>query len=458
MKRLLKNGLVYDPENELQAKYDILISEKEIIRVHENITESDIMAEGTKSKNDTMTGNVNKRENNNDELEIIDLEGKIVLPGLIDIHTHLREPGFEEKETIKSGCEAAAAGGFTAVACMANTNPVVDNPATVEFINSRAREAVVKVFPVGSITKGMKGEELSEIGFMAREGVRALSEDGSSVKNSEIMRRAMEYAASFGMTIIDHCEDEDLAGEGVMNEGYYSTLLGLEPIPAVAEEIVLARDLKLVELTGCPLHIAHLSTSGGVELLAGAKEKGLPVTAEVTPHHLVLTEEAVRGYDPNTKVNPPLRSNKDRQVLREALKEGIIDVVATDHAPHTYEDKLGEYDLAANGISGLETALSLIYDKLIKEDLMDWERIVEAMVYKPAQIIKRDISGIQSGAQADLTIFDPDKKWTVKPEKFKSKGRNTPFVGQKLTGKTMLTLVDGQIVYDDRSGKNEIVY
>lgn len=442
MKILLKNGLVIDPENDLDGVNDILIVNGKVERIAQQIDKNSL----------------EDQDFDNQEQKIIDLEGKVVLPGLIDIHTHLREPGYEQKETIKTGCEAAAVGGFTKIACMANTRPVADNPATIEFINSKAREAVVKVFPVGAVTKDLAGENLAEIGFLARDGVRALSDDGKSVMDSDIMRRAMEYADGFGMTIISHCEDENLVGEGVMNEGYYSTILGLKPIPSAAEEVIISRDIILSEFTGCPLHIAHLSTRRGVELVAEAKDKGLPVTAEVTPHHLVLTDKAVMGYDPNTKVNPPLRSEEDREALRRGLQEGIIDVIATDHAPHTFEDKLGEYDRAANGISGLETGLSLIYDKLIRKDIISWQKAVELMVYNPAQVLNISEPGLCPGTGADLTIFDPEQDWQVDPDKFKSRGKNTPFAGCELRGKNLMTIVEGKIVYDNRGAKHEIIY
>lgn len=424
MKILLENGKLIDHKNDVDYKADLLIEDGLITRIEKEIND------------DT---NYDKR---------INLEGKIIIPGMIDIHTHLREPGYEEKETIKTGCEAAAAGGFTSIACMPNTNPVADNPATVEFIKARTREAAVKVIPIGSITKGLRGKELSEIGFLSKSGVTAISDDGKPVMNSEIMRRAMEYASIFDMTIISHCEDINLVQDGVMNEGYYSTILGLKPIPAAAEEIMIARDIILSELTGCSLHIAHLSTAGGVRMVKEAKIKGLPVTAEATPHHLVLSDEIVKGYDTNTKVNPPLRSEKDVEVLQQAICEGIIDVIATDHAPHSYEDKLGEYDYASFGISGLETALSLIYTNFVKTNKISWKRLVELMVDNPAKIIKVQPAGLKVGVKANLTVFDKEKKWTVDCREFKSMGKNTPFNGMVLDGKVIMTICDGKIVYE----------
>ncbi|MFW5999519.1 MAG: dihydroorotase [Halanaerobiaceae bacterium] len=441
MRTLIKNAQIVDPINGYE----------------EDGETRDILIEDGKFK-DIITGSNHGKQNNISADKVVDVEGLILLPGLIDMHTHLREPGFEEKETIKTGCEAAAAGGFTTVACMPNTEPAIDNPATVQYIKSRAKEAVTRVLPIGSITRGREGKELSEIGFLAGAGVTALSDDGSPVMDSEVMRRAMEYAGDFDMTIIDHCEDRTLVKDGVMNEGYYSTLLGLKPIPAAAEEVIIARDIILAELTGTPLHIAHLSTAGGLMHLERARRKGLDVTAEVTPHHLVLTDEEVKGYNPNTKVNPPLRSREDVESLKEGLKKGSIDVIATDHAPHTYEDKLGEFNYASCGISGLETALAVIYTHLIEEDIIDWEKLVELMCVNPSRILGKEFSGISRGAPADLTVFDPGRKWTVNPAKFKSKGKNTPFAGWTLEGKPVMTAVDGKIVFDDRGGQNEIIY
>ncbi len=432
MKILIKNGHIIDTIENIDGKYDILIEDGLIKKINKDI--------------------------NSPDAEIIKAENKIIFPGLIDMHVHLREPGYEDKETIKTGAEAAAAGGFTKIACMPNTKPTVDNPATVEYIKSKAKKAVVNVLPIGSITKNREGKELAELGFLARAGVKAVSDDGNPVMNSEIMRRAMEYADNFGLTIISHCEDLNLAGEGVMNEGYYSTILGLKPIPAAAEETMIARDIMLAEFTNSSLHIAHLSTKRGMELVAEAKERGLKISAEVTPHHFSLTDEAVKGYDPNTKVNPPLRSKKDLEALKKGIAEGIINVIATDHAPHTYEDKLGEFDYAANGISGLETALSLVNTNLIKENIINYKDLLKLMYENPTEILGIDKKGIKKGELADLIVFDPEKEWKVDINKFKSKGKNSPFAGQKLKGKNMITICNGKIVYDDRGDKGEIIY
>ena len=432
MKILIKNGHIIDSVNDIDGKFDILIENKKINKIAKNIED--------------------------DNAEIIEAEGKKIFAGLFDMHTHLREPGYEEKETIKTGAEAAVAGGFTKIACMPNTKPAVDNPASVEYIKSKAEKAVATVFPIGSITKKREGKELAEHGFLAEAGVKAISDDGNPVMNSEIMRRAMEYADTFDLTIISHCEDINLSGNGVMNEGYYSTILGLKPIPSAAEETMIARDIMLAEFTGVSLHIAHLSTKRGMELVEEAKRRGLNVSAEVTPHHFSLTDEAVKGYDPNTKVSPPLRSRSDVQALKEGIAKGIIDVIATDHAPHTYEDKLGEFDYAENGISGLETALSLVNTNLIKEDIIDFKKMLELMYENPAKIMGVDAPGIKEGEIADLIIFDADKEWSVDKNQFKSKGKNTPFEGEKLIGKNILTINEGKIVYDDRGGKAEIIY
>ena len=432
MKTLIKNGRVYDSKNGLDGKYDILIEGNKIFEINKNIK--------------------------NQGYEVVDAEGKIIIPALIDMHTHLREPGYEEKETVKTGCEAAAAGGFSAVAAMPNTKPIADNPAVVEHLKLKSEQAAVRVYPIGSITQDSKGETLSEIGTLAKTGVKALSDDGNPVMNSEIMRRAMEYASAFDLPIIDHCEDKNLSQDGVMHEGYYSTIFGLKGIPAAAEEIMVARDIVLAEMTGIHLHIAHLSTEGSLNLVKDAKARGVNVTFEVTPHHLLLTDKEVGDYNPDTKVHPPLRSERDKNILVEALKAGEIDVLATDHAPHTFEDKLGEFDYAAFGISGLETALSLLYHNFIEKEIIDWDELLRMYYYKPGEIMKIESEGLKQGARADLLVFNPEREWTVKKNEFKSKGKNTPFAGQKLSGKNELTFVGGKLVYDDRGGKNEILY
>jgi dihydroorotase len=432
MKTLIKNALVFDPRNNLNNKYDILIEGKSIVEINENIKDQGY--------------------------QVIDAADRVVIPALIDMHVHLREPGYEEKETVKTGCEAAAAGGFSAVAAMPNTNPIADNPAVVEHLNLKSKEALVKVYPIGSITKGSEGKKLSEIGTLANTGVKALSDDGQPVMDSEIMRRAMEYASAFNLPIIDHCEDKNLSKDGVMHEGYYSTIFGLQGIPAASEEVMVARDIVLAEMTGIHLHIAHLSTEGSLSLVKDAKKRGVNVTFEVTPHHLLLTDKEIEDYNPDTKVHPPLRSNRDVEVLQMALENGEIDVIATDHAPHTYEDKLGEFDYAANGISGLETALGLLHNYFIKDEKISWNDLIEMYYYKPAEILQVEAEGIKQGAAADLIVFNPAREWKVEKSKFKSKGKNTPFAGTILKGKNEITFVEGKMVYDDRGGKNEILY
>jgi dihydroorotase len=432
MKTLIKNGSVYDSKNGLTGKYDILVEGNKIFEINNEIK--------------------------NQGYEVIDAEGKIIIPALIDMHTHLREPGYEEKETVKTGSEAAAAGGFSAVAAMPNTKPIADNPAVVEHMKHKAEKAAVRVYPIGSITQDSKGEVLSEIGTLAKTGVKALSDDGNPVMNSEIMRRAMEYASAFELPIIDHCEDKNLSQDGVMHEGYYSTIFGLKGIPAAAEEIMVARDIVLAEMTGIHLHIAHLSTEGSLNLVKEAKARGVNITFEVTPHHLLLTDKIIENYNPDAKVHPPLRSQRDKDILVKALKDGEIDVLATDHAPHTFEDKLGEFDYAAFGISGLETALALLYHNFIKTEIIDWDDLLRMYYYKPGEIMKIESEGLKEGARADLLIFNPEREWTVDKKKLKSKGKNTPFVGQKLCGKNELTFVGGKLVYDDQGGRNEILY
>lgn len=435
MKTLIKNARIIDPVNNLNGKYDIIIENNRIKKI---------------------LSNKNQKESVFDK--VIDIEEKYLLPGLIDMHTHLREPGYEEKETIKTGCEAAAAGGFTTIACMPNTEPVVDNPATVEYIKSKAEKALVRVIPIGSITKKRKGKELAEIGFLAEAGVKGISDDGNSVMNSEIMRRAMEYANIFNLPVISHCEDENLAGNGVMNEGYHSTILGLKPIPSVAEEIMISRDIILAQFTGAHLHIAHLSTERGLKMVSLAKEKGLNITVEVTPHHLILSDNEVKGYNTDTKVNPPLRTREDVLALQQGLQNGLIDVIATDHAPHTFEDKLGEYNYASFGISGLETAISLIYQDYIANKIIDFNDLVTLMGVNPARILNIEYNGIKEESIADLIVFDPDQEWTVVKDKLKSKGKNTPFAGRDMKGKVVMTIVNGKVVYNDLNGKDEVYY
>ena len=383
-----------------------------------------------------------------DAEKAIDAEGLHVFPGLIDMHVHLREPGFEGKEDIESGSRAAVAGGFTQVCCMPNTNPVCDNAVVVIYILSRAKEVnLCKVRPIGSITKGEKGEELAEIGKMAAAGAVAISDDGRSVMDSKIMRLAMEYADGFGLKCLAHCEDENLVDGGVVNEGLSSTITGLKGSIRAAEDIMIAREIALSESLGIPVHICHVSTYSGIELIRSAKARGVKVTAESCPHYFWLTDDVVRGFDTDTKVNPPIREERDRQAVAAALSDGTLDCIVTDHAPHGKKDKQVEYPLAAFGISGIETSFSLSYTKLVKEGEMDLPRLAERMSAAPARILGIEGGEIKEGAVADITIADLAAKYVIDGEKFISKGKNTPFTGTEVYGRIAYTIVDGQIKY-----------
>lgn len=397
-----------------------------------------------------------------EQCDVINATGLIVCPGFVDLHCHLREPGFEDKETIASGTRAAARGGFTTVCCMPNTNPALDTRSGVEYVKRNAAEqGVVRVLVIGCITKGRKGKELAEMAELAEAGAVAVSDDGDTVENSRLMRHALDYSVALGLPVIEHCQDAVLSHGGVMNEGWVSSLLGLRGIPAAAEEIVISRDLALATLTGAKLHIAHVSTAGSVELVRRAKEKGIPVSAEVTPHHLTLTEERVMGeswqvgkplplsaYDTNAKVNPPLRTQKDIDALVQGLKDGVIGAIATDHAPHTLVDKLCEFDQAASGISGLETALGSLMS-LVHSGKLDIVTLISKMTVEPARLINQNLGTLKAGLPADVTIIDPKAEWEVEPAKFASKGKNTPLAGSRLKGKVMATIVAGNVVYKD---------
>ena len=424
-KLLLKGGRVIDPSQAMDLVADVLIEDGKIAAVEKDIAAADA--------------------------ECRDVTGKIVCPGLVDIHCHLREPGLERKETIATGSRAAAAGGFTTVMPMPNTSPVADSPASIRYVRDRAEEAgVVRVYPIGAITKGSEGKELSEMSAMADAGAVAFSDDGRPVLSSRIMRLAMEYSHITGLPLIAHEEDLALVDDGDMNEGYVSTVLGLRGNPAAAEETMIARDIILVRLTGARLHIAHVSTAHGVEMIRGAKAEGLPVTAEVTPHHLTMTEEAVRGYDTNTKVNPPLRTAADVEALIEGLKEGVIDCVATDHAPHTVEDKVVEYHFAANGISGFETALPVLWTELVKEGRLSESELIDRMSCQPARIMGLPAGSLAVGHDANVTVIDPDTILAVDKNSFYSKGKNTPYHGRLLSGWPVMTIVGGRAVMENR--------
>ena len=425
---LIKNGIVIDPANNINIANDILII-KGIIKSIE------------------PPGKLNT--NNLDNPLIIDAKGCIVCPGLIDMHVHFREPGFEYKETIESGCQSAVAGGFTSVAVMPNTNPVNDNRSVTELILSLAKsKGGIKVHPIGAITQGLAGKRLSEMADLRDAGAIAFSDDGCPVMNNELMRRAFEYSKMFNLPLIQHSEMLDLTEGGCMNEGAVSTELGLKGMPTEAEDIMVYRDIALLEKTGGRLHVAHISSGNSVDLVRHAKAKGLPVTCEVAPHHFTLTDEAVRGYDTNTKMSPPLRSTKDIEKIKEGLKDGTIDIIATDHAPHDIIDKQVEYQNACFGIVGLETALPLTL-KLVDEKILSMSDAIRKLTATPAQIFNLDAGNLSIGSEADVLIFNPDIKYSIDVSKFHSKSKNSPFDGWKVKGKVLHTLARGKVVYTD---------
>ncbi len=419
---LIKGGTVVDP-GRVNGPSDVLIEDGKIAAV------------GPKLKAPA-------------DAKVLDATGKVVLPGFIDLHVHFREPGFEYKETIQTGTAAAVAGGFTTVCCMPNTNPVNDNQSITEFILDKARAAGnANVLPIGAITKGSEGKELAEIGDLHRAGCVAISDDGLPVTNSLVMRRAMEYAIAFDVPVVDHCEDLHLSEGGCMNEGLVSTQLGLPGMPAAAEDIMVARNLSLAELTGARLHLAHLSTAGSVRMVREAKARGIRVTAEACPHHFMLTEEACCGYNTHAKMNPPLRTGADVQAIKEGLRDGTIDVIATDHAPHAMQEKQQEFAAAPNGIVGLETAWPLTLT-LVEEGLLSLEAAVAKLTTEPARAFSLKKGTLAPGADADVAIADLQESWEVDPARFRSKSRNTPFAGWKVKGRVTTTLVGGRIVYE----------
>ena len=378
---------------------------------------------------------------------VMDASGKWVLPGFVDLHVHLREPGFEYKETIQTGTSAAVAGGFTSVCCMPNTSPVNDNQSVTEFILDKARAAgLAHVFPIGAITKGSEGKELAEFGELKDAGCVAVSDDGKPVMNGMVMRRALEYARAFALTVVDHCECLHLSEGGCMHEGLVATELGLHGVPAAAEDVMVARNLALAELTGGRLHLAHLSTAGSVRMVREAKARGVKITSEACPHHFLLTVEAVREFNTNAKMNPPLRSRKDVDAIKAGLKDGTIDAIATDHAPHADFEKQREFDYAPFGIVGLETAWGLALT-LVDEGTLSVEQVVALLTVQPARAFGLPKGTLAVGADADVTIVDPEAQWVVEPERFRSKGRNTPFAGWKLKGRVVTTIVSGRVVY-----------
>lgn len=430
MLMLIRGGRVIDPGN-LDGIMDIFISDGKIVEI---------------IKHGLTSSEYPQSIIEHPETKIIDASGKIVTPGLIDMHVHLREPGHEYKETIETGCLAAAYGGITAVCTMPNTNPVNDCGQVTEYILKKAQAAgTARVYPVAAISQGLKGDGLSEYGELKEAGVIALSDDGNPVMNSQLMRRALEYAKGFGLLVISHCEDLDLAADGVMNEGPVATRMGLAGIPNAVESIMVMRDIALSELTGAPIHIAHVSTEESVLAIRDAKTRGVNVTAETAPHYFTLTDESVKEYNTNTKMNPPLRSNHDKEAICQGLADGTIDVIATDHAPHSSIEKEVEFDMASNGIIGLETSVSLGM-KLVEDEVITITGLVEKMSKNPARILGLE-SGLTVGNPADITIIDPDISYRVDADSFQSLSRNTPFNGWELKGKAVLTLVEGKIVF-----------
>lgn len=422
MKLLIKGGHVVDPKNNIDKVCDIFIDKGVICDVGENIELDDV-----------------------DGIEVIDASGKYVTPGLVDMHVHLRDPGFTYKEDIESGTKAAALGGITSVACMPNTNPVCDNVTVVEYIKSKASQvAAVNVYPIAAITKGLNSEELAPIGSFKFAGVVAISDDGKPVKSAGLMRRALEYADMFDVTVISHCEEMSIA-EGAMNEGAVATELGLKGISNSAEEIMVNREINLAENTGTAVHIAHISTKGSVEAIRQAKKRGVRVTCETCPHYFTLTEESVRGYNTNAKMNPPLRTEEDIEAIKKGLADGTIDAIATDHAPHHIDEKNCEFDMALNGIIGLETSLGLSVKYLVKDGVLSMCELIRKMSLNPSDILGLSKGSLSIGASADVIIFDAEKEYTVDVTKFVSKSKNSPYDGYVLCAKPEYTIVGGDI-------------
>ncbi|MDO4291284.1 MAG: dihydroorotase [Eggerthellaceae bacterium] len=425
MALLLKNAHVVDPQVGLNETLDILVRDGRVVEVGHDLD----MPKGVER----------------------DLAGKILVPGLVDMHVHLREPGFEQKEDIASGTRAAAKGGFTAVCCMPNTSPVIDNALGVEYVHARATAVgKCRVHVAGACTQGLKGETLSEMGDMVAHGAVAFTDDGRGVQGAGMMRRVMDYASQFGRPVMSHCQDEDLVGEGQVNEGVASTRLGMLGWPAEGEELQIMRDIALCRLTGCPLHIQHISTARGLEAVRAAKAEGLPVTCEVTPHHLFLTEDDIRDdYNTSLKVNPPLRTSADAAALVQGVVDGTIDAVVTDHAPHTAWEKDREFELSPFGMVGLETSLGLMVTNLVKTGKITWERLVELMAVSPRAILRLERVAVEAGSVADFTVIDPDAAWTVDPAQFASKGKNSGFAGAQLVGRATDVYVGGYATMEE---------
>jgi len=428
---LIQGGRIIDPAQGIDKKASLLVTEGKIAWLGDDMPSETDYA-------------------------VLNAEGLIVCPGFIDLHCHLRQPGFEDKETIATGTMAAARGGFTTVCCMANTNPPLDNESAINYVRAvAAREGAVRVWPIGCVTRGRNGKELVDMNELEMAGAIAFSDDGDAVASADIMRQALQYSKDFNRPIIDHCEDKSISQGGQVNEGIVSLELGLRGIPPAAEELIVKRDIDLAGETGGHVHIAHVSTEGSVDLIREAKEKGIPVTAEVTPHHLTLTEDAVLGFKTSAKVNPPLRTKRDTQALLRGLNDGVIDIVATDHAPHTEADKNLDFAQAAFGISGLETALGSLAGLIFESDL-SLNTLIAALTVGPARTLGYEKLGtLETGAPADITIFDLHREWVVDPARFASKGKNTPLAGSTLKGKVMATLFQGRPVYMDESMKIE---
>jgi dihydroorotase len=426
MQTLIKNGQVIDPANQLDGSFDILINNGKIEAI-----EPQGKISGSKLK----------------DVPVIDAKNCVVAPGFCDMHVHFREPGHEYKETIETGSASAAAGGFSTVAVMPNTSPVNDNRSITELIFSQAKKTnLVNVLPIGAITKGLKGESLSDMGELKEAGCIGYSDDGRPVMDSELMRRAFEYSRMFGLPCIQHSEILDLTQGGCMNEGIISTELGLKGMPVEAEDIMVFRDICLLRKTGGRLHVAHISSGGAVELVRQAKAKGLPVTCEVAPHHFTLTEEACRNYDTNAKMSPPLRTHEDLELIKEGLRDGTIDIIATDHAPHDLADKQMEFSKACFGIVGLETALPLTL-KMVDEKVITLQKAVDLLTQQPCRLFNLNKGNLGVGKDADIVIFNPKTQYTIEPEKFKSRSKNSPYKGWKVRGKVLHTLVAGKTVY-----------
>ncbi len=424
---IIRGGRVIDPANGIDALRDVFVRDGRIIAV-----------DGKPPDGESA------------EVEIINAAGLVVAPGLIDLHVHFREPGQSAKETIESGARAAAAGGFTTVVCMPNTSPAADNPATITWINERARKACINVLPTGAITKGLAGEELAAVGSMVAAGIVAITDDGHCVQNHDLMRRAVEYARMFDLPVLDHCQDYSLVGEGVMHEGYWSTVLGLPGWPAAGEELIVLRNVVLAELCGSPIHCQHLSCAGSVRHLREARARGVRITGEVCPHHIALTDEAVCGYDTHYKMNPPLRTRADIDALVGGIADGTITILASDHAPHTAYEKEVEFDRAPFGILGLETEFGLFHHVLVTEQkAIDLPRLIELLTINPARLLrlKEGRGTLSAGAVADITLIDPGLEWTVNVEESASRSRNTPFGGWQLKGRAVRTVVAGKTVW-----------